>query len=458
MAAAIFIVPAYLHFVLTVLGKQESHRRYMAEVYVMAIAFFLIDILAPSASLFVRSVEPVFSYAFWPKPGVLFHPFLVLWGSCLVYAMLLLFRERQTVRDHITRRQISFLLVTMLLAFASGSTNFLLWYGIPVPPFLNIAVSVYVLAVGYVVVRHNLFNLRGVLIEMIVFMQLIFTTFVMMFVPNISSLPIRLSIVAFALVSSAFVIHFSHRIVRDRDVMWRMNSHLAALNKLKNDLFTLAAHRLRAPLVIIEGYTSLMRDGTFGELPPGLQKAEEGIFASTKAMLEMINLFFEASRLSVGDVTFVCAPFEIAEAVQAAAQRIAPFAKEHGVSLTLSTAVGGRVVGDRPHFDRVLDLLLDNACRYTHSGGTVAVSIIPSPQHIGVEVRDNGIGIPKESLAHVFECFSRAPNANSIDVLGSGLGLYIAERIVSGLGGTISVDSEGEGKGSVFRVEMPTCE
>lgn len=167
MAFAMFIPVFYLHFVFSLTGNHK--RRILTVTYIAFFVFLLIDLFT---SQFVVGVKPVFSFRFWPIPGMVFHLFLLVWGAYVIYSTYLLYRLHQK-SSGITKMQTKYLLLGMIIGFAGGSTNYFLWYGIPVPPVGNILVSVYVAMTAYVIIRHRFLDIRLVIARTIAYFLLI---------------------------------------------------------------------------------------------------------------------------------------------------------------------------------------------------------------------------------------------------------------------------------------------
>ena len=115
------------------------------------------------------------------------------------------------------------------------------------------------------------------------------------------------------------------------------------------------------------------------------------------------------------------------------------------------------VWADRRAVEQILTNLLDNAAKYSHPGGHIEVQIEPERDHVRIEVRDDGIGIPKEDLPRIFERFYRVEKARSRDLGGTGLGLAIVKHLVQSMGGEIYVESE-LGLGSSFSILLPRAD
>jgi len=155
MGAAIFISVAYLHFVLRFTGLYEEKKRMLWFSYAMFLLFFIADF----TPYFITKVKPALFFKFWPKPGVLFHPFLALWFLYALYAGYLLYRKYSTSKG-IIHSQIQYVLIGMLVGFIGGSTNYFLFYNIPIPPIGNILASAYVAILAYAIIRYRLMDIR----------------------------------------------------------------------------------------------------------------------------------------------------------------------------------------------------------------------------------------------------------------------------------------------------------
>ncbi|MBI5221181.1 MAG: GAF domain-containing protein [Candidatus Magasanikbacteria bacterium] len=155
MAGAVFIPVTYFHFVIVLVELFNKRKKFLVFSYFLFFLFFLFDF----TPFFVNRVEHIFSYRFWPLPGPVYHIFLVVWFGYVIYSTYLLFNKYK-ISQGIVRSQIKYVFLGMVVGFAGGSTNYFLWYKIPVPPIANILVSVYVAAIAYSIVKYRLMDLR----------------------------------------------------------------------------------------------------------------------------------------------------------------------------------------------------------------------------------------------------------------------------------------------------------
>src|SRR6266542_814628 len=145
---------------------------------------------------------------------------------------------------------------------------------------------------------------------------------------------------------------------------------------------------------------------------------------------------------------------DFAELARSTADQMKLLAEEKRIFMTCDGTDPVEVEADQSRLKQVLVNLLDNAIKYTPEGGNISISIARRDDHAVLEVADSGLGISADDLPHVFERFYRADKARSRQMGGTGLGLSIVRSICLAHGGQVTVNST-EGRGSLFRVELP---
>jgi two-component system, OmpR family, phosphate regulon sensor histidine kinase PhoR len=223
---------------------------------------------------------------------------------------------------------------------------------------------------------------------------------------------------------------------------------------IRRDFVANASHELRTPLTSIRGFVEALEDGALVEPERALRFLGK-IRTHADRMAALVEDLLELSRLESGERPphwEEVVPAEIAEDVVAS---FAGVAARKEVSLSRGADHVPAVVTDADRLRRILENLVDNAVKYTPSGGRVEVTIAASPEGGAVfEVRDDGPGIAPEHLPRIFERFYRVDKARSREMGGTGLGLAIVRHLAEGMGAAVSVSSE-LGKGTCFRVFVP---
>ncbi|MBY0276759.1 GAF domain-containing protein, partial [Candidatus Binatia bacterium] len=236
----------------------------------------------------------------------------------------------------------------------------------------------------------------------------------------------------------------------------RVVAELRRSNELKTELFGLFSHEVRTPLNIVIGYQDLLLDGACGDLTAPQQDVLRRSLASARALCQLVDNSLDFSRLDRGTVPLEQEDTSIAMVLGALDAETYLMRETSGVPLTLILSPDlGWLRTDSGKLRAALRNLLVNAFQFTNQG-TVTVSAAPRDGGVEISVADTGSGMRAEVVARLFRPFPREGDTSWDEAgrTGVGLGLFVAGRLVSLLGGHISVESE-PGRGSTFRVWIP---
>ncbi len=226
----------------------------------------------------------------------------------------------------------------------------------------------------------------------------------------------------------------------------------------KNTLLSNTSHELRTPLTSIEGYAKFMLSGKIGKLPEKHEKCLKIIVEESDRLRLLIDNFLDLITIDIEGFRMDMKEVSIAQIIDRLASSMKMQLEEKGISISRKVPTDlGYVRGDAARLRQLFSNLLDNAIKFTPSGGSIEVRSITDDSSVMVEVADSGIGIPSKDLPHVFERFYQSDGSPTRKFKGVGLGLAICSEIVEAHGGHIEVESK-LGKGSVFRVTLPKSE
>ncbi len=226
-----------------------------------------------------------------------------------------------------------------------------------------------------------------------------------------------------------------------------------AANRAKDRFLSVISHELRSPLNAILAWTSLLRDESLSE---DMARVVEAIEASVHSQTRLVNDLLDASRIRTGELEIEPARIDLDRVVRSAVDHLAPGAQEKHITLGLTTHGPAFAMADAERIEQVVRNLVDNALKFTPKGGHVAVELSDGGASWLLEVRDDGRGIAAEALPQVFDEFWQGDRkGGSSGGKGLGLGLLIVRRLVERHGGIVRVESEGEGRGTTVRVELP---
>ncbi|MFC3659274.1 PAS domain-containing protein [Luteimonas notoginsengisoli] len=234
----------------------------------------------------------------------------------------------------------------------------------------------------------------------------------------------------------------------------RMIETLEQGDRRKDEFLAMLAHELRNPLAPIGTAAQLLR------LAPGDQRAvarSADIIARQVAhMTQMVDDLLDVSRVTRGLVQVDRAPVDVGEVAAAAVEQAEPFLQSRQHRLLFDPVPDGTlVIGDRHRLVQVVSNLLNNAAKYTPSGGTIRLSVEGSADTVDIRVTDNGIGMDAGLIPHVFDLFTQGERTPDRAQGGLGIGLALVRSIVQLHGGRVSASSGGSGQGSTFVATLP---
>jgi signal transduction histidine kinase len=233
------------------------------------------------------------------------------------------------------------------------------------------------------------------------------------------------------------------------------NIRLQELDQQKTEFISLATHQIRGPLGAIKGHASLALEGDYGPLADGPKKAFETIIHAAQGLVVVVNDYLDVSRIEQGKMKYDFSDFDLKDLAKEVVNEFLPTLAHKQLTLDLSCdqILQFPVHADRGKIKQVLGNLIDNSIKYTPEGH-IRVCVEKKGDKVLFSVKDNGVGIKPEVLPNLFVKFSRAPDASKTNILGTGLGLFVAKKMIEAHKGRIWAESEGAGKGSQFYVEL----
>lgn len=233
-----------------------------------------------------------------------------------------------------------------------------------------------------------------------------------------------------------------------------MSLRVQAAQNSQRDFVANVSHEMKTPLTSIQGFSQAIMDGTV-DTPAALQQAAGVIHNEATRLHRLVMDLLILSRLESGTANLQFGRVNLAVLLASVVEKMSPQARQADVSLTCDCSVQAVVNGDGDRLSQVFTNLLDNALKFSHSGGRVFARLEVQGERAVVLIQDSGIGIDPQDQARIFERFYQVERSRKGGARrGVGLGLPIAREIVVAHGGEISVDSV-RGQGSTFMVKLP---
>ena len=261
--------------------------------------------------------------------------------------------------------------------------------------------------------------------------------------PNLFSLDIRNLILA-----SVVFIGLSVFIL----IGYRMWVKVREINLLKYEFITIIIHKFRTPLTHIKWSSEELKKATTDE---AREAAFQDIQKSNERLIELTDILASMSASDTGSLYYDLKPLRVAAIVQEVYMKFENHFRNKGMKPRFHSDTDAVANLDKKQFAFVLQTLIENAVMYSYHGGQFDISVSQNGNKVLVKTLDNGIGIPKVELPHIFEKFHRSGQAKLANTEGLGIGIYLSKKIIKQHRGKIRGFSEGEGKGATFTITLP---
>jgi signal transduction histidine kinase len=294
---------------------------------------------------------------------------------------------------------------------------------------------------AYAIFKHKAFKVNNIVAPIFAFFLCMATFVEIIFAENYGAFLLRVGIFMFVLLIS---IQFIKNIFK-----------LEEANEQKSEFISFASHEIRTPITVMRGYASLMVDQDDASISPEMKQLAKKILISGNDVIALISQYLNKSKMELGQIKYSMTVFDMTQLVIETVSGFILHAEERKLTLIseIDTSFTYKVKGDQGKLKEVIGNLIDNSLKYTPNG-SVTISLYKEKGDIIVKIQDTGVGISKETLPFLFKEFSRA-DTKKVNILGTGLGLYLAKTFVEAQKGKVWAESEGEGKGSQFYITLP---
>ena len=231
------------------------------------------------------------------------------------------------------------------------------------------------------------------------------------------------------------------------------NKKLKELDVLKTEFLSIASHELRTPLAVIKGYISTIQNGMLGKVPKKQESAIRTIADSAERLIFLVNHLLDVTRIESGRLSVTMVDVELTSVLKDVWKFVEPLAKEK--KLQMRAHIPESTILVKADVDRIREIfvnVLDNAIKYT-SEGSVDLFFQSDARYVTVQVRDTGFGLSAQDKERLFQKFAQGSASKHVKTT-TGLGLYVVKKLLEAMGGSITAESPGIGRGSTFTIKM----
>lgn len=315
---------------------------------------------------------------------------------------------------------------------------------------------VFMVFIGVLIVRFKTFNVGLIASEALIVALVILISSQFTFANSLTSTILTSVTLVLTALAGLILVRSVRKEIEQREHIEKLAGELQETNDRQEGLIHFIGHEVKGFLTKAEGAFASLADGDFGVLPEGLKPFVENSLSETRHGVESVSSILKASNLKKGTVTFVKEPFDFKALAIEVVEKSRSAAEKKGLTLSfMADDEHFSFTGDRGEIgDHVLRNLIDNSINYTPSG-SVSVSLKKEEGKIVFAVQDTGIGIDAEDMKRLFTEGGHGKDSQKVNVHSTGYGLFIAKQITEAHDGTVRAESEGQGKGSTFIVELP---
>jgi signal transduction histidine kinase len=319
----------------------------------------------------------------------------------------------------------------------------------------------FALFTSYAIAKHHLLHVKVVATEILTFILAVVMFIEVVLADSLLLIVFRSGVLLLVLIFGILLIRSVLREVEQREKLEELarqlktaNDQLGELSRFKTQLLSLASHQIKSPLAAIKGFVSILLDGLYGSVEGQVRVTLEKVKRSTDNLVDLINTLLDLRKVEEGKMEYRFERTDLNRLVGDTVEELRPLAEAKKLGMKFVPLAGAVLVqADAQKLKQVVQNLIDNAIKYTPLG-LVKVELQKEGAYVVCSVTDSGLGVPGDLLPHLFEEFVRDERVKA-KVLGMGLGLYIAKKIVEAHGGAIWAKSAGEKQGSQFSFRLP---
>lgn len=396
--------------------------------------------------------------------NVVFYSYYTLLGVLAMVWILVLLARRYRVAAPDLRKQIvliglgieSFLFFFFTIIFlASYLTNIGILPNSELELYAFFGMLIFMVYIGILMVRFKTFNVGMIASQALVIALVILIASQFTFIRSTTNLVLTSITLVLTGIIGLILIRSVKREIEQRKHIEMLARDLEKSNKQQVVLIHFITHQIKGFVTKSRNIFASLLEGDYGALPDVMRPMlEEGLRSDTKGV-STIQEILNAANIKSGKVAYTKEPFDLKALVDEIATDLKGSADAKGLSLAVETGTEPMMYpGDRAQLVNALKNLIDNSIKYTPKG-EISVSLTKEEKKIRFVVKDTGVGISAEDMAHLFTEGGHGKNSASINVESTGFGLYIVKNIIEAHGGRVWAESEGEGKGSKFITELP---
>ncbi|HLD60601.1 MAG TPA: ATP-binding protein [Patescibacteria group bacterium] len=365
--------------------------------------------------------------------------------------------ERQQLRFMLTGilLMLGFIIATIMIPVVFFENSAFL-------PFAPLYALIFLVMTAVAILKYHLFNIKLIATEALITILMLILLFEGLLSGSLITIIFKTSFAILVGIIGILLLRSVKKEVQQRQELAELatslekaNLSLQELDRQKTDFLSIAAHQLRTPLSIINGYVELIREGAYGKVQKKTVEILDNMDKSNGHLVKLVDEFLDITRIEQGRTKFALKSSSLTSIIDGVVQELAGSAKQKELKiLWKKPSEAYTVLCDDEKIRHVVFNFIDNAIKYSEKDG-ITIGVAREEGGVAVRVSDHGIGFDKTDEVNLFQKFYRGSNVKGTNVNGTGLGLYVCKKFVEGHTGRIWAKSAGLGKGSEFGFWIP---
>lgn len=449
--AAVFVPVCYLLSVLSITDEYESHKPQLLFTALIGLVFL---VLVPT-QIFVRDVIPKAHFNFVPDAGPAYIYFTAYFFLVVAYTLYIVFKKLKSTTDQTQRSRLKYIILFTIFGFGGGGSVFFLTFNIPILPYPLILFSLYPAISGYAIFRYQLFNVKVITTELLVFIIWIFLLIRTLISSNTNEAIINLTLLLLMNIAGVFLIRSVIREVNQKEKIQKLADDLKIANQGQSSLMHFMNHQVKGRLGNIKNIFAELMTDDYGEMPAdskfllekGLDEADIGV--------NYVQNILKGASAENGTLPYDMKQINFKDVVSETFAKQKEKAEKKGLNIILNVDDSNyTMTGDSLELGEAVRNLIDNSINYT-TEGSIVLNLSITDSSIKLQIKDTGVGLSPEDKLKLFKSGGRGEESVKINVNSTGYGLVFVKGVVEAHKGKVWAESEGRGKGSKFTIELP---
>jgi signal transduction histidine kinase len=449
--SAAILVPLFC--LLSVISITKNYSKHKIPVTILGIAGLIFLISAPT-NFFVRDVVPKANFNYVPDAGPLYIYFAGYFFLIVLYVLVLLYRAILVSKDNLEKKRLKFMLIFTAVGSIGGGSVFFLTFNVPFLPYPLILFPLFPLISIYAIFRLQLFDVKVITTEAIVFFLWIFILIRTIISESLSEIIVNAGLLVALVIGGTLLIRNVIKEVKLREQVEKLAEDLQKANLGQSNLIHFMNHQVKGRFGNAKNIFAELLTDDYGVMPkdaiPLLQKGLE----ETNMGVDYVQSILHGASAENGTLPYEMADMDMQELVETVFNKQKEYAEKKGLKISLNIEKGNYIIkGDSTQLSEAVKNLIDNSINYTMEG-SIDVSL-SSVDKVKLVIKDTGVGITSDDKQKLFKSGGRGSESLKINVNSTGYGLAFVKGVVEAHKGRVWAESDGRGKGSVFVLELP---